>query len=236
MIAGSIAAALGQLHDARFLRVLGLGVGLAVALLAAVTWALMALVGWMVPGTVTIWYWGEVSWVQTLAEWGVVPVMLLASVFLMVPVASAFTGLFLDTVAEAVEARHFPDLPPAPGVSLWEGIRDSAGFLLVICLVNALALIAYLVLGPLGPVLFWAVNGWLLGREYMQMAAMRRVGREGAARLRRRHPLTIWATGALMAVPLSVPLVNLAVPVIGAATFTHLYHRLARRDAGRGRG
>ena len=35
--------------------------------------------------------------------------------------------------------------------------------------------------------------------------------------------------GALMAVPLSVPLVNLAVPVVGAATFTHLFHALRRR-------
>jgi uncharacterized protein involved in cysteine biosynthesis len=32
-----------------------------------------------------------------------------------------------------------------------------------------------------------------------------------------------------MAVPLSFPLVNLFIPVLGAATFTHLYHRLASR-------
>ena len=30
------------------------------------------------------------------------------SVFLMVPVASAFTGFFLEDVAEAVEDRHYP--------------------------------------------------------------------------------------------------------------------------------
>jgi CysZ protein len=30
------------------------------------------------------------------------------SVFLMVPVASMFTGLFLEDVAAAVEARHYP--------------------------------------------------------------------------------------------------------------------------------
>jgi CysZ protein len=30
-----------------------------------------------------------------------------------------------------------------------------------------------------------------------------------------------------MAVPLSIPLINLLIPVLGAATFTHLYHRLA---------
>ncbi|APZ52415.1 Arginine/ornithine antiporter ArcD [Salipiger abyssi] len=58
---------------------------------------------------------------------------------------------------------------------------------------------------------------------------MRRVGREGAAQLRKRHFVTIWAAGVLMAVPLTVPLVNLLVPILGAATFTHLFHRLEAR-------
>jgi uncharacterized protein involved in cysteine biosynthesis len=35
-----------------------------------------------------------------------------------------------------------------------------------------------------------------------------------------------------MAVPLTIPLVNLVVPILGVATFTHLYHRLnSRRPA-----
>jgi uncharacterized protein involved in cysteine biosynthesis len=32
-----------------------------------------------------------------------------------------------------------------------------------------------------------------------------------------------------MAAPLSVPLVNLVIPVLGVATFTHLFHRMAAR-------
>jgi uncharacterized protein involved in cysteine biosynthesis len=31
-----------------------------------------------------------------------------------------------------------------------------------------------------------------------------------------------------MALPLSIPLVNLLVPIMGAAVFTHLLHRLPR--------
>jgi uncharacterized protein involved in cysteine biosynthesis len=45
--------------------------------------------------------------------------------------------------------------------------------------------------------------------------------------MRRRNLPAIWAAGVLMAVPLSLPLANLLVPVLGAASFTHLYHRLA---------
>ena len=75
------------------------------------------------------------------------------------------------------------------------------------------------------------MNGFLLGREYFQVAAMRREGRSGAAALRRRHAGTIWLAGVLMALPLSIPLLNLFVPILGAATFTHLYHRLTGRGA-----
>ena len=42
-------------------------------------------------------------------------------------------------------------------------------------------------------------------------------------------PLFGWLAGTLMAAPLSIPLVNLLVPVLGVATFTHLFHRLAER-------
>ena len=34
-----------------------------------------------------------------------------------------------------------------------------------------------------------------------------------------------------MAIPLTIPVVNLVVPILGAATFTHLFHRLAGTPA-----
>jgi uncharacterized protein involved in cysteine biosynthesis len=82
---------------------------------------------------------------------------------------------------------------------------------------------------PLAPIIFWGLNGFLLGREYFTLAAIRRVGRTKAKQLRRRHVGRIWLAGALMAVPLSVPLVNLLIPILGAATFTHLFHALRVR-------
>lgn len=230
MIVASLLAALGQMHDGRFLRVVALGVGLSVAMLAAVTAGFVALAGWLLPETVSLPYFGEVGWITHMLEWGIVPLMLVLSVFLMVPVASAFTGLFLESVAEAVEDRHYPHLPKAQGLGLAESLRDAAGFLGVVVLVNLVALVLYFIVGPLAPLVFWVVNGYLLGREYFTMAAARRIGTEAAGRLRRRWNLRIWAAGTLMALPLSVPLLNLLVPVLGAAAFTHLYHRIAARD------
>ncbi|MEL6645922.1 MAG: EI24 domain-containing protein [Pseudomonadota bacterium] len=218
--------ALNQIGDPRFRRVLFIGLGLTIALLIAVYAVFLGVLNWFLPDTVTIPWLGEVNWVDDLLSGASILFMLFLSVFLMVPVASAFTSLFLDDVADAVEARHYSSLTPAPRVSFAEGLRDSVNFLGVLIVANILALVGYLFLGPLAPLGFIALNGFLLGREYFQLIALRRLGREGAKAARRRHAVQIWAAGALMAAPLTIPIVNLLVPVLGAATFTHLFHRL----------
>ncbi|GAA0298403.1 EI24 domain-containing protein [Rhodovulum strictum] len=226
MIFSAFLKALGQLGDRTFRKVLLLGIGLSVGLLAAIYAVVFLLIGWLVPDSITLPWIGTVAWVDNLLSGASLILMIVLSVFLMVPVASAFIGIFLDDVAEAVEARHYPSLPPVKPVPVLDQIRDSLGFLAVVVGVNLVALVAYFFVGPLAPLLFWTVNGFLLGREYFQMAAMRRLGRKGAKALRRRHAGMIFVAGVLMAVPLSVPVVNLLIPILGAAVFTHMVNRL----------
>lgn len=231
IIVNAFIAALGQMGDPRFRKVLCLGVGLTLALLVATTFGFVWLVQFLVGPSVTLPWVGEVAWLGDAAGISSVLLMMVLSVFLMVPVASAFTSMFLDEVAQAVEDRHYPHLPQVPGVPFADGLRDSLSFLGVLILANLVALILYVIFAPLAPFIFWALNGFLLGREYFTLAAMRRLGRDGARRLRSKHTITIWMAGVLMAIPLSVPLVNLLIPIIGAATFTHIYHRLDGRSA-----
>jgi len=227
MIFGDFLRALGQMGDPRFLRVMLFGIALAFALLVGVYAVFLALVEWLAPGEITIPFVGPVGGIDTLLSWGSLFLMLGLSVFLMVPTASAFTGLFLEDVAQAVEDRHYPHLSRAPRLPLGDSLIDSVNFFGVLVAVNVLALILYAFAGPFIPVVFWSVNGFLLGREYFTLVAMRRLGRKAAKELRRRYPFRIWFAGILMAAPLSVPLINLVIPVLGAATFTHMFHRLA---------
>lgn len=229
MMFSDFTKAIGQLPDPRFRRVLLLGLGLTIALLAVATISFGWLVGWFVPDTVSLPWIGDVNWISSVASWATILLMIVLSAVLMVPVAAAFTGIFLDDVAEAVEEVHYPGLTPVGRIPLMDTLRDSISLIAVTVGVNLIALILFFFVGPLAPVLFWVVNGYLLGREFFQMAAIRREGREGANKLRRRHAGQIWLAGTLMAVPLSIPLVNLIMPVLGAATFTHMYHRLAGR-------
>lgn len=219
--------ALGQMGDPRFLRVLVRALLVTLAGLALVFWAVMLTLGWVLPSTVTLPWIGPVGFVDNLVSWAAVGVMLGLSVVLMVPVAAGVVGFFLDEVAAAVEARHYPGLPPILSLGISQQVLDSLRFMGLVIAVNLGALIIYLLAPPLAPFVFVLVNGFLLGREYFQLVAARRLGPEGARTLARKHFWRLWLGGTLMAAPLTIPLLNLLVPILGVAVFTHQYHRLA---------
>ena len=223
----AFATALSQMADPRFRGVLVQGVGLTILLLFGLYAFAFWGIAWLVPDTATLPFIGQIGISDALLSWGSLLLMLVLSVFLMVPVASAFTGLFLDEVADAVEARHYPHLGPAPNVNFADTVRETLTFLAVLVIANTAALVLYFT--PLAPVVFYGLNGFLLGREYYRMIAVRRLGPAEAGQSFRRNLLTIWTAGTLMAVPLTVPLINLVIPILGVATFTHLYHRLETR-------
>jgi CysZ protein len=226
MILSSFFSALGQIGDPRFRRVLLLGIALTIALLIAATSGFVWLIGTLTADSVTVPWVGEITWLDDIVTWSSFFLFFILSIFLMMPVASAITSMFLDEVAQAVEDRHYPHLPEARKVPIGDAIVDTINFLGILIGANILALILYVLFAPAALFIFWGLNGFLLGREYFTLAAIRRVGRTQAKALRSANTGTIWLAGTLMAIPLSIPLVNLLIPIIGAATFTHLYHRI----------
>ena len=222
----SFGKTLTQTGDPRFRRVLFKGIGLTFVLLIAVYTAFLMFLNWIGAGQTVQELLGNLSWVGDLFTFASLFLMIALSVFLMIPVASAITSLFLDEVADAVEDKHYPELPDVPRVTFAEGLKDSVNFLGVLIAANIFALVLYAFFPPFSLFIFWGLNGFLLGREYFQLVAMRRVGRAEAKKLRKKHLGTIWLAGTLMAMPLVVPILNLVIPILGAATFTHLYHQL----------
>lgn len=232
MILTDFFKALGQIDDRAFRRVLFLGLGLTIAFLVGLYAAWLALVDVIADGPLVLPFVGEVTWIGSLLNWGGLGVIVLMSIFLMIPVASAITSFFLEDVADAVEAKYYPTLMPAPKVGFFDALSDTALFFFVLIGANIAALFAYAILPFLAVPIFYALNGYLLGREYFTIAAMRREGRAGAKEMRRQFSGQIWIAGILMALPLTIPIMNLFIPILGAATFTHLYHRLAQTQAG----
>lgn len=230
---GDLARAVGQIWDLRFLGAVLGGVAVTVALLAALCWAVFTGIGTLLPETIFLPGFGDVSTKPGWLSWVGLAAAAMASVFLILPVAFLCVGLFLDPVVDAVEARHYPGCATKPRQSGLGALRDALVLVCLVSVINVFALAAYLLVMMTFPPLFWtisvwlwALNGWLLGREYFQLVAMRRMERGAARTLRGANWLQVWGLGILLAIPLSVPGVNLFVPVIGVAAYTHMWHRL----------
>ena len=86
-----------------------------------------------------------------------------------------------------------------------------------------ICLLIFLLIPPVFPFVFYAANGYLLGREYFELVALRRVQPQDAKRLRRENRREIFVSGVVVALLLTVPVVNLAAPVIGVAVMAHLF-------------
>ena len=229
---GAAVRAVSHLGDARFRAVVWRALAVAVAVFAAL-WGL-AWWGLDAGGTALAVWLGPDSWWGWAAEWlvalGGVAAVLVTSFVLFPAVMGMAQQLFLEDAAAVAEAGTYPDLPAADEQPFWEGVRDGLRLAVVTVIVNLLVLPLYLVLfPPLNLVLFYAVNGYLLGREYFEVVAARRLTGEWVTRLRRRHAGRVTLAGVVIAVLMTLPVLNLLAPAIAAAFMVHVVERLRRR-------
>ena len=103
MILQAFGLALGQLGDPRFRRVYFLGVVLTFLLLIAAYAGFLWFITGIFGDEITLPFLGEVLWLNDLISISSFLLMIVLSAFLMIPVASAITSMFLDQVAQAVE-------------------------------------------------------------------------------------------------------------------------------------
>ena len=232
MILSDFLKSVAQFDDPKFRRVLWRGMGLTIALLIAACLLVNFGINQLLSSAWAANLIGNQSWLGALINVGGVLFTIVLSIWLMVPVTSAIIALFLDEVAQAVEARHYPHLPKQTATKLQDQILVGIRFLGILLLANIGALVLSMIVPLLAPFVFWATNGYLMGREYFQMAAMRRMPRAQAQELFQRHQGSIWTAGILMAIPMSIPLVGLFIPILGAATFTHQFERLRALPSG----
>lgn len=170
------------------------------------------------------------------AGWMVFVMGLFASVglalvlaLLLAPVTALIAGLFLDDVAEVVEKRDYPADSPGTAMPIFDAIVQSVQFLGVVILGNLAALILLFVPG-VNIAAFFLVNGYLLGREFFEFAAMRLRPRREALDFRRKHSTTVFLAGLVIAAFLAVPILNLLTPLFAAGLMVHLHKKLSAKD------
>ena len=150
---------------------------------------------------------------------------------LLAPVTAIIAGFFLDDVAEVIEKRDYPAEAPGTALPLGRAIAGSINFLGVVILGNLVALFLLFIPG-VNLVAFFLVNGYLLGREFFEFAAMRYRSPAEARLLRAKHASTVLIAGLLVAAFLAIPIVNLLTPLFAAGLMVHLHKTLSRKDPG----
>jgi CysZ protein len=147
------------------------------------------------------------------------------------PVAAMFASLYLDRVADAIENRTYPGAPKAKGMSLSTSLSANARLAGAVILVDLLLLPAEALAPGAGEIVTIIANGFLLGREYFELAALRHLEREAADALRKRNAGRIFVVGLIVSALSYVPFADIIAPLFGAAMMVHLYQRVQREPA-----
>ena len=145
--------------------------------------------------------------------------------FLIVPVSTVVASLFLDEVSHVVENTHYPHEPHGTDMPMGDAIMQTIRFLGVVIGVNIIVLLLIPFLG-LGVLLFFLANGYLLGREYFEQAALRFRSRAEVKELRQRHGAKIFLSGLLIAGFIAIPILNLLTPLFATAYMVHVHKKL----------
>lgn len=158
-------------------------------------------------------------------------VLVVATVALGAPVAAMVGSLFLERIAAKVDARFYPNDPKGRGAPLGATMRESFKLIALSILINAAAL-PFDILPPIPELLALLANGWLLGREFFELGALRHLSSAQSDALRRRHAGKIYGGGLIIALLSIVPGIDLIAPFFGAALMAHLFKRVSHQESG----
>jgi len=232
VISNAARAAFSRLFSPEFRAVFLKTLGLTVLALVALWFALTGLVDWLALPWAHSLLPGLPSWAGWLS--GIIAAIALAfgMALLIAPVTAIVAGLFLDDIAEVVERTDFPGDPAGRAMPALRSLVLSVKFLGVVILGNIVALLLLLVPG-INIAAFFIVNGYLLGREFFEFAAMRFRPEDEARALRRQYAGTVFLAGLVIAAFLAVPLLNLLTPLFAAAMMVHLHKAVGARESAR---
>jgi len=168
------------------------------------------------------------DWIETTIQWLGGLAMVAASIFLIPPVTSLIAGLYLDDIAELVERNTFPADAPGRALPVGTSALLAVKFFFVVLAVNLIALFLLLIPG-VNLIAFYVGNGYLLGREYFELAAMRHVSAKDAKRLRKANRLKVLLCGLVIAAVASVPILNLVTPLFATGFMVRMFKRMAAK-------
>ena len=210
--------AIAELPSPPLRRVVGLSLAMALATFALL-WAGSA----VALDHLALFAWEPLDWLVNLL--GALAVLGLSWV-LFPAVLTLIMGFYLERVAAAVEARDYPGRGPPRRQPVMETAVMTIRLMGLTLLLNLLVLPVYILAPGINVFVFLVLNGYLLGREYFEVVALRRLDRMAARALRSRFGGRVFLGGVVIAGLFALPAVNLVAPVIATAFMMHVFESL----------
>ncbi len=154
------------------------------------------------------------------------------AIYLMPPITSLVASLFFDEIAEQVERRNYSADLVGKALPVTTSVLLSLRFFGLVLLVNLVALVL-LILPGVNVAVFFIANGYLLGREYFELAAMRFRTIDEARVLRRANAMRVFLAGLVIAGIVVIPILNLITPVFATAFMVRMHKKISRESPAR---
>ncbi|MBL8542875.1 MAG: EI24 domain-containing protein [Hyphomonadaceae bacterium] len=183
-----------------------LNLAVAATLTGAAAWALIRYVVPMIPNGA-----GWLANVSTFGEFMASVAVVVLAIAISPAVSMLVGGFLFDVAAERTEKAI--GAPVARKVPLLEALANAARIAAPALLLNLIVIPLYFVPG-LNAIVFYGLNGFLMGREYSTVAAVRHIPYAEAVALRKRNALAVFAIG------LACSIVPFFAPLVGAGAMT----------------
>lgn len=165
-------------------------------------------------------------WLQVALTYAAGVGLFLFLAFFLGPISVLVAGLFLDDLADAVEADLYPPGARGRAIPASQAILMGMRFAAISAGVNILALFLLLIPG-VNAIAFLLANAYLLGREYFLFAATRFRPLDEAMELRRRYAPQLFLSGLFIAAFVMTPGLNVLTPLFGVAFMSRIHKMLA---------
>ncbi|WOF75880.1 sulfate transporter family protein [Parvibaculaceae bacterium PLY_AMNH_Bact1] len=163
--------------------------------------------------------------IDEVVDWLSGAFVIVALVLLLMPVSALFAGLFLEEVAAAVEGKHYPNDTAGRDQPFVQGLWIALKFTALLIVLNLIALPLYFI-PVVNVIAYWGLNGYLLGREYFELVALRHHTPDEARSLRRSKRIRVFSGGVAAAALASIPVINLLTPFFATALMVHLHKKV----------
>jgi CysZ protein len=185
--------------------------------------------------------WTLFSAYQVFDVWLLGPILSWASGFLALifgalllpPITIIIGSIYSDDITDQIEKKYYPSRVGKRQIKLSELLFSSGKNFGITIIVNILLAPLYLI-GTFFPIItflvFYSVNGYLVGKELFETVASRHLDMKDRYLLKKQNNGKVIIGGVIMVGISTIPILNLIAAVLGVVFMTHLFHSLALKN------